>query len=54
MTSDRLMEVYNKFRYYDRLFSKYAVDDNATISLRMLGEMWVAVRDEIENGDDGK
>ena len=54
MTSDRLMEVYLRHKGYDRLLLKYAEDDSVTPTLRMLGELWVAVRDEIENGDDGK
>ena len=54
MTSDRLMEVYLRYKHMDELFLKWYDDRCLDPPFQTVGDLWLAIKMDVENGDDGK
>ena len=54
MTSDRLMEVYLRYKHMDELFLRWREDRELGPPFHALGDLWIAIKKEVEMGDDGK
>ena len=51
---DGLTRVYEKYKCFDPKLSSWATDQERRVLNRLAGEMWIAIKKEIEMGDDGK
>jgi hypothetical protein len=54
MTSDRLMEAYLRYKHMDELFLRWREDRELGPPFQTVGDLWIAIKMEVEHGDDGK
>ena len=54
--SDKLVEVYNRYRVLDGLLASWEKNPPGDVVIKsIVSDMWTAIKEEVENGmDDGK